>query len=400
MGNIITNDSNSNLKEVLQALSEKADRVDIAVAFFSDSNLLREWDKNSKKINLIVSLRPTTNYYSLKDIQSCFNIDIKFLGEKFHSKFILFYKRKEIIGAVIGSSNFTSNGLINNIETNIFTKEKNILSELEEHFKDLFDKSNLLQPSDLDSYKHIYDNFVKGQKQTDIEVKEFINKATKNRTPVGGKARICKEASQYFGYWRTVDEVKELVKIISNKHFPNVPYYLVLDSFWHWVKAIWYKETGKTLNRNNQRNEIPKLFLKFIKTDTEEYAKENKKRSKQIFQVYLSLKNIDKLTKTKAKEVFENLHSSGMPIQRFEADELFINKNNIQKIKTSLKYLLYSNDEMDLRIHNLIMNPKYKLNYLGSSGVQEINGWTRPEIYPIRNDKADKALEILGYKLK
>jgi len=37
--------------------------------------------------------------------------------------------------------------------------------------------------------------------------------------------------------------------------------------------------------------------------------------------------------------------------------------------------------------------------YVGSSGIQEINGWTRPTEYPIRNDKADKAIKILGYKL-
>jgi hypothetical protein len=55
---------------------------------------------------------------------------------------------------------------------------------------------------------------------------------------------------------------------------------------------------------------------------------------------------------------------------------------------------------MDLRIHNLIKNPKYKLQRLGSSGVQEINGWTNPTTYPIRNDKADKAIEILGYKFR
>ena len=88
-----------------------------------------------------------------------------------------------------------------------------------------------------------------------------------------------------------------------------------------------------------------------------------------------------------------------MPIKRFGADHLFISENNIKKIRNSLKYLLYSKDEMDLKIHNLMKNPKYKLQRLGSSGIQEINGWTRPSAYPIRNDKADKALKILGYKL-
>jgi hypothetical protein len=123
------------------------------------------------------------------------------------------------------------------------------------------------------------------------------------------------------------------------------------------------------------------------------------KQSKNVFQVYLAEKNIDKLTKTQAKEIFQNLHSSGMPIKRFAADDLFIAENDITKIRNAWKYLLYSNDEMDLRIHNLMKNPKYKLQRLGSSGIQEINGWTRPTAYPIRNDKADKALEILGYTL-
>jgi len=399
MTTVLTNSSKDNLRNQLKSFASKADRIDIAVAFFSDSDLLKQWDNENKKINLIVSLRPPTNFYSLKDLQSAINIEISFLGDDFHSKFILFYKRGELIGAVIGSSNFTFGGLVKNIETNIFTKDNEILSELQTHFYDLLAESNLLQPTDLDNYETVYKNWLARQKKENAELDKFKTKTTKNRTKRKQKVRITKEARQYFDYWRIVDEVKELVKSISDKYYPNIPYYLVLDSFWHWVKAIWHKETGKTLDRKNQRTQIPKLFIEFIKTDTEEFPKEKNRRSKQIFQVYLSPQNINRLTKTKAKEVFQHLHSSGMPIQRFSADDLFIDENTIQKIRTSFKYLLYSNDEMDLRIHNLIKNPKYKLQKLGSSGVQEINGWTRPETYPIRNDKADRALQILGYNL-
>jgi hypothetical protein len=76
-----------------------------------------------------------------------------------------------------------------------------------------------------------------------------------------------------------------------------------------------------------------------------------------------------------------------------------VKENPIQKIRVSLKYLLYSNDELDLRIHNLCVNPYYKLSQFKSSGTQEIIGWVNPKKYPLRNDKADEALKLLGYEI-
>ncbi|MBE0393910.1 phospholipase D family protein [Flavobacterium sp. PL002] len=404
MNKIITNTDNSNLREKLVLYAKKSDRIDIAVAFFSDSGLLKEWEQNGKKINLIVSLRPTTNYYSLKDIHSSINIETNFLGKEFHSKFIIFYKENIATCAILGSSNFTNNGHSKNIETNIFIDDLNTLLELEKHYKELYQESNLLQPSDLEAYKTIYLNFLVNKKEAEKEINTFINKTLKNRTKRKQKIKISKDAKRYFDYWKIVDEVKDMVKDISEKEYPNIPYYFTLDHFWHYVKAEWNKKTGETLNLNNQRVEIPKLFKEYIKwhkkNNGRSFPKWMMDQSKKVFQVYLSPKNIDQLTKSQAKEIFQSLHSSSMPIQRFSADEGFINENSIGKIRMSLKYLLYSNDEMDLRIHNLTINPKYKLKRLGPSGVQEINGWTKPTIYPIRNDKANKAIEILGYKLE
>lgn len=365
--------------------------------------MLKEWEQEKKEINVIISLRPPTNYYSLKAIQSSINIKLNFLGDNFHSKFIIFYKEGVAISAVLGSSNFTSGGLIKNIETNIYIEEIKVLSKLQQHFSDLLHDSHLLQPTDLEHYESVYRNYLTRQKKTEKELRKFKNNTTKNRTKQGQKVKITKEARLYFEYWKIVDEIKELVKNICDKEYRGIPYYFVLDHFWDYIKVNWYKETGKTLNRTNQRIEIPKIFNEYIKwnngIENGNYFNWMRNQSNKVFQVYLSEKNINSLTKTKAKEIFQSLHSSGMPIQRFRTDDLFIDKNDIKKIRTSFKYLLYSNDEMDLRIHNLIKNPQYKLQMLGSSGVQEINGWTRPNIYPIRNDKADAAIEILGYKL-
>lgn len=300
---VITNTTSENLRNKLKSFASKADSIEIAVAFFSDSELIKQWDNDKKKINLIVSLRPPTSFYSLKDLQSALNVDISFLGTEFHSKFFLFYKHKELIGGIIGSSNFTTGGLEKNIETNIFINDKATLSELQKHFDDLLQNSNLLQPTDLDEYEIVYKNWLARQVKENAELDKFKTKTTKNRTKRKQKVRITKEAKQYFEYWRIVDEIKDLVKDISDKAYPNIPHYLALDHFWHYVKVHWSKETGKTLNKNNQRQEIPKLFSKYIKwhreVEQQNYPKYMMKQSKNVFQVYLAEKNIDKLTKHK-----------------------------------------------------------------------------------------------------
>jgi hypothetical protein len=123
-------------------------------------------------------------------------------------------------------------------------------------------------------------------------------------------------------------------------------------------------------------------------------------KSKNLFGKLLSESHIDKLTLDEARQIYANLHSGNFRARRFGGDEKFVTENTIQKIKASFKYLLYSNDEIDLRIHNLCYNPDYKLNQLKSSGTQELLGWVSPEKYPLRNDKADAALELLGFEIE
>ena len=371
---VLTNKLKKNLKDEVEYLANQSDQIDIATAFFTESDLIKKWSEQDIKINLLLSLRPPTNFYSLKKLQSAKNVEINFLGNEFHSKFMIFYKENYIIGAILGSSNFTSGGLVNNIETNIYSEDKKILKELEKHFCELIENSNLLQPTDLDEFEQIFKNWVKRQKKENAELKKFKRKTTENRTKRNKKPRISKIAKQYFEYWRIVDEIRDLVKDIAKEEHPNIPSYLILDHFWHYIKVFWFKENGIILTEKNQKQIIPKLFKDYIKwhreIEEDNYPDYMANLSKNVFKVYLSKKNINKLTESQAREIFGGLHSSRMPIQRFNADDLFIALNGIPKIRKSLNYLIHSNDEMDLRIHNLINNPEYKLEKLGSSGVQ------------------------------
>lgn len=395
---IITNDKNKNLKKILSDLADKADSIKVATAFFSDSEFVKYWLDSSKQFDLLVSLRPPTNYYSLKNIYSRLNINIQFLGNNFHSKFFIFYKKGSPFACIIGSSNFTPGGLQKNIETNAVITDSAFLKEINSQFLALWKLSFSLQPTDLDKFKIIFDNFRKREEQTVKDQEELEWEILTKRRNKNEKSSINKEAKKYFVFWKIVDEVKGMVNDISKQEYPGIPVYISIDHFWHWVKVVWAKKNKPTPLDSNRNSVIPKLFKEYCDWDksTGNYTKEMAKSSKTLFAKLLSDTKIDKLTKGEAKQIYANLHSGAMRTRRFGADEKFVTENSIKKIRASLRYLLYSNDELDLRIHNLCLNPDYKLNQFKSSGTQELIGWVTPERYPIRNNKADEALGYSG----
>lgn len=258
-----------------------------------------------------------------------------------------------------------------------------------------------MQPTDLDNYKGVFDNFQKREKQTEKEQNKFQNKILAKRATEKNKIKIINEAKQYFSFWRVVDEVKEIVSEISENEYPNIPVYISIDHFWHWVKTVWSKQDRKKPTVANRKLTIQKLFKEYCKWDKSQNNNTTlmAKTSRSVFSKLLSENNIDKLTQEQALEIFSNLHSTGRTIKQFHTDEKFIKANSIQQIRKSFNYLLYSNDDIGLRIHNLLTNSEYKLKFLASSGIQEINGWTKPKEYPIRNDKADEAVKLLGFEL-
>ncbi len=398
---ILTNNNEKNLKAILSGFAEKADKIKIATAFFSNTEFINEWLNSSKQIDLLVSLRPPTNYYSLKKIHSNIGITIQFLGNNFHSKFIIFYYNKQPFTCIIGSSNFTEGGLYKNIETNAILTDIEYLHEIDKQFSNLWEQSFSLQPTDLANFKTVFEQFQKREKETEKEQSKLEKKILKKRANKKKKSKVGKEAKQYFIFWRVVDEVKEMVKDISEQEYPNVPVYISIDHFWHWVKVVWAKENRRKPTAAERKKVIPKLFKEYCEWDksNDNHTERMAKASKALFSKLLSKSNIDKLTKDEARQIYANLHSGGMRTRRFSADKKFITENSIQQIRSSLKYLLYSNDELELRIHNLCFNPDYKLNQFKSSGTQELIGWVTPDKYPMRNDKADDALKLLGYEL-
>ena len=398
MNQIVTNSPETSIGKTFADLGNKADHIKIATAFFSDTDLILEWLSKSKKVDLLVSLRAPTNYYSLEKLHSKSAINIRFLGSNFHSKLYLFFKLGNPFACIIGSSNFTGGGLIRNIETNSVILNPSELNNAAAEFDKIWDISHLLQPTDLIAFKAVYDKFLKRDKITEEEQKEFENKILSQRAIKSQKVKIAELARRYNDYWKIVNEVRNIVHEISEKEYPNIPVYLTIDHFWHWVKVVWAKQNKPTPTDKNRKEKIQQMFRDYCVWDknTAQFTKEMNKLSRHVFSK-LSQKNIENITIEDASLIYKSLHSGASNSIRFGANKVFSEQNSLEQIKRSLKYLLYSKDDVEVRIHNLCKNEEYRLKQLSSSGVQEILGWVLPETYPIRNGKADDAVRLLGY---
>ena len=217
------------------------------------------------------------------------------------------------------------------------------------------------------------------------------------------KQKISKKASEYLIFWRIADEVKDIVGDIAKKEYPSVPKYLVIDHFWHWVVKICNQTRLKVLvsNEAERKNNITKFFIEYCKWDksSKNAYTEGMGENSKIIQNILAPHKISKLNKKDALLIFQSLHATQMPIQRFKADKNFISDNNISDIRKSLKHLLDDTLLIEVRIHDLLSkNSTYKLEHFGFSCVQELIGWVNPKVMPIRNIKADNAVKLLGFK--
>ena len=398
---LVENSNSSSVNEFILRTSESADEIRLAVAYFSHSDLIDRWLQRKLRLSFVVALQPPTSPDLLRRLLHA-GLGIKFYDSRFHSKLYLFCRSGQPFGALVGSANFTAGGLLNNIETNVFLSDSSQLDALARQFKDVWDGAASLSPPDVQRYQQFCRETQQEREKINNGYAKFERQNVAPRFRRGRKRVTSKEGRDYLAFWKRVDEVKEIVGQISETEYPGTPSYLVIDHFWHWIVKIWDQNNLPKIaaDANYRREMLPVLFRQFIEYDKggEDYNGGLNERA-EFFRSVLSAERIQKLSREDARQIYSRMHSGRARSQRFAADEKFAKENSIEKIRASLEYLLWSHDDIDQRISALLVDDAFKLKQFGASNVQELLGWIRPEL-PIRNDKADKAVEMLGFNFR
>ena len=172
--------TNPETVEIVKKLLKESDKVDLAVSYLKISGYKLIEDEIIKLVNKGIKIRAIVDLdlnLQITDIEPI--IKIKKLGSNigikvyktnnnnFHPKLYIFYNGDKV-SIIIGSSNITRGGLINNIEANLFIeseKDDDLVKNIMDYFNILWGDSLIPDDIELSSY----DELRKNRKKTEVK---------------------------------------------------------------------------------------------------------------------------------------------------------------------------------------------------------------------------------------
>ena len=147
---------------------------------------------------------------------------------------------------------------------------------------------------------------------------------------------------------------------------------------------------------NRQKGLIRKyvgIFREYM--GTEEYARDidDRQRREEFFSAILNKEKIERFTEFEIREIVSNLWATTLWTNKEYLVKKLIQENGIDNLKRALIDLLYGREDFEKRFDKFMK----EIKGLGPASVTEILCFFNPKEYGIWNDKARKALKILGF---
>ncbi|NPU86377.1 MAG: NgoFVII family restriction endonuclease [Syntrophaceae bacterium] len=400
-------------------LMRKTDTINIAVAFLTDTDILKELNKRGCNIRIIVRLGYPTLPYALENLLKMERVEARFYSDRtFHPKLYIFGSS----GALVGSANLTKSAMFTNQEIMIqIDPEDNVFSQLLDVFSEYWAEANVLTKDIVKKYDDIYNQYKSlngDESRLEEKVQKYIGKVifsnitrdkenkTKENIFIEDYRKTYQETVNAFRAVRSVYENVGARKV-DEKH---IPLRLEIDSFISFVREAHAKkdkwETTPIISGEKQIKQIRELIEEWHETPRLYFentiVNENYPRLLSVFD------SEDSICKSTPDEMFHalcTLHSFHDRLRYFDGglDTLkneFLGKNKIDKIKSSLSYLVFGKEDVIERMAKLIFDIEYKLNVFGQANVQELIGWQNKEELPVVNSRTTKVLRYLGFDVR
>ncbi|NTC82528.1 MULTISPECIES: phospholipase D family protein [Rhizobium/Agrobacterium group] len=442
---LLLNGINGNyLRNILLQAAEETHRVDAAVAYATENDLLFDWCWENK-----LPLR----FWGRFDEQVPVSIPIleRFLSRKsgrYVCKLVRQFHPKVIwwrgFGAYIGSANLTQSAWWNNVEAGVFLSETELVDgghdlELEQLFAQIEAHAAPLTQELFDLLSARNKELTR-RKLAQKEADEAFN-ATTLVPHFPGLARTStksaneKRRQAFLDEWNsTIQTIRDIAaKISVDANRPSwvgatAPLGAQADQFLH---AHYYQNTfdGRradfeshfTKNRNDPDAAV-EITIKWWRKLPDSSA-ENRMLNKTApaLRRAFSEELLPGLTEDQFVKVLGKVHATreyarrapnrliglkgGQPYDIPEKVDALARhiyraptRGGVSALET-LSYILYGGriDDVPQRLWDAIVDPKRKIELIGVSALGEIVGWALPDRFPPRNGRTSKALRSLGY---
>lgn len=216
--------------------------------------------------------------------------------------------------------------------------------------------------------------------------------------------KLASKFLDYESFLRAYRNFANLYMKEVQRIWPNAPFYFETDAFLNYLfhhapgtpTRQYRKKKPRALSKNERINEINRhasLFKKWTSAGSDGVESSRwREESSKIIRKLLSKENILEINRDGIKQVIDQLNCmNSMPL----AKSMFLNPNNneLTKIRTTWKNLLYGEGHLQARMSNC----KNTLKYFGRSSIHEILGFFNPDEYPLRNTNSSAGLRFFGY---
>ena len=406
---LITNRNNlgkpDNLDFYLKAVCKNT-KVKIAVAFFTDYKLIEKLLENNCSIDLIVRLNDGTSPDALSRIYQKPNVKVcYYTSTYFHPKLYLIPD----VCAFIGSSNLTNNALTTNNEINLkvdVEEDSELFDELDALFIDYWNEAMPLEADKLELFKQCMEGQAPGYRDFS---KTLGNVAFSN--VIVGLQKSKKEnfteefKKKYLLYVAAFRKLENMYMTTDKRRWKDVPLRIEVDRFLRWLGETQYSHEEWDINEEYTETKIKGIVTSlkpdFLKSDIKWFSS----ATENYFELNSVFGTCEKIDKLNEDEVFNALcniysfhdsrqwHKGGLTALKKD----FLSTNKLEKIKKTLKYLIYGNDQYIERIYNCMFNRDYRLNYFGNAAVKDLYGYMNKDDFPIYNGRVMKSMSFLGF---
>jgi len=435
------------IRDILERAKAATERVDAAVAYATNQDLLFDWCWNNR-----IPLR----FWGRFDAEVPVAIPIlsTFLARRsgrytcklvrnFHPKVIWWHG----YGAYIGSANLTSKAWYNNIEAGIFLTEDELASgghdfeildmfaEIERHAapltQELFDL--LSARNKAITQRDLHDKYARDRINDTVHVPHWEGLA---RTTEKSAKDLRRQA--FLNEWSSTLQIIRDVssKISQDGNRPvwvgkDAPIGAQADQFLH---AHYYNSVMQGVradyeghyeqNKGNPDKAISDAISKWRRLPSSSDENTMLNVTAPELRDAFSETKILKLTEKEFVAAISNVHAAreyarraannsvglkaGRPYSRNEkvvalARFMFRGPSRAAPDpRETLHHVMYGGraEEVPQRLWDSLNDKKRKVELLGISTLGEIVGWAMPDLYPPRNGRTSKALRSLGYDVR
>jgi hypothetical protein len=392
--------------------------VYIAVAFFTESEVVKRLIEKGCRVQMVVRLGFPTSPRALEEVMALPNLQLRvYTARSFHPKLYIF--GDEV--ALVGSANLTHAAIWSNQEVVVrLDADDDRFAELAAVFDDYWDGAEVPTQEQLKLYKQLYLNFAKHDDAADALAREAADKLG-NTAPANinrGEKKRGKQ-SLFLSHFRKAYQSGVAAFDVVRKVYldsgyrkvdeTDIPLRIEIDSFISFVREqvatgeSW--ESAPLRTPAEQEPFIRDLIDRWKVTPWPHFENkivgENYPRIKQVFASRESIMGADD------DLLFDGLATLHSFYDRFRFVDgglaswrkVFRTYNDPKRTRETLAYLVFGEGDVVERMANAIFDPRYKLAEFGKANVQELIGWCNREDLPILNSRTTKVLRFFGSKV-